>query len=208
MLTADVPLGVVDQLWRPRLDQPADGGPAEPEELEAVLSGLSKVARDLAAQGFAAPPQSGRVAGLFLGDGGVPKLPVDRVEVDRAGVIGDRQRTRKHHGRVWQALCLWSASVVAQLQGEGHPVFPGACGENILLDGIDWATLRPGTRIRVGTVLAEISLPTIPCKQIRPFFTSAAVRRVDHDRHPGSSRWYATVVEPGSIAVGDIAQVE
>lgn len=178
------------------------------EEVEAALAALSRVGRELAASGYATPSQSGRVAGVFVGDGGVPKCSVDGATVTAGGLEGDRQSTRKHHGRPWQALCLWSAEVVETLTSEGHPVFPGACGENLLLERIDWATIRPGARIRVGTVLAEVSLPSIPCKQIRPFFTGAAIRRVDHDRHPGSSRWYACVVRPGHVAVGDAVVVE
>ena len=177
-------------------------------DVEGALSALSSVARVLAARGYAMPSQTGAVAGIFAGDGGVPKRPVAVAEVSECGVAGDVQRTRKHHGRIWQALCLWPAEVVEALGAEGHPVFAGACGENVLLRGVDWRDVRPGARMRIGTVLAEVSLPTIPCKQIRPFFTGSAVRRIDHDRHPGWSRWYAMVIEPGRIALGDTVEVE
>ena len=155
------------------------------------------------------PPKSrtGVVEGVFVSDGGVPKLPVAGAEVTASGMVGDRQRMRKIHGRSWQALCLWSGDVIDVLRAEGHPVYAGACGENVSVRGIDWAALQPGVRMRVGTVLAEISLPTIPCKQIRPFF-DGPIRRVDHDRNPGFSRWYASVLEPGRIAAGDRVEIE
>lgn len=203
LLTAHLPPEVVADLKTP--DAVAVTTAAE---AEAALASLSRAGREVAARGFGMAPQRGVAEGLFLGDGGVPKLPVDLVEVTESGVVGDRQRTRKHHGRVWQALCLWSADVVDVLRHEGHPVFAGACGENVSVRGIDWAALRPGTRLRLGTVLAEVSMPAIPCKQIRPFFAGAAIRRVDHARHPGSSRWYASVIEPGRIAAGDGIEVE
>lgn len=172
------------------------------------MAALSFVGREVTARGYGMAHQVGTVAGLFAGAGGLPKHPVEAVRVEQGGVVGDRQKTRKHHGRVWQALCLWSAEVLAELAAEGHPVFPGACGENVLVSGVDWAAIRPGARLRIGSALAEITLPTIPCKQIRPYFASGRIRRVDHDRHPGFSRWYASVVEPGDVAAGDSAVVE
>ena len=178
------------------------------EQVEAVLAALSRAGRRLADLGYAVKPHRGAVAGIFTGDGGVPKSGVDTVQITAAGLAGDRQHTRKYHGRVWQAVCLWSAEVVADLRAEGHPVFPGACGENLSLAGVEWADLRPGTRLRVGTAALELSLPTDPCRQIRPFFAGGSVRRIDHNRYPGSARWYATVVQPGSVAVGDVVEVE
>ena len=210
LLTADLPAGAVARL-RPAEIEPflADTPPvADMDSVEAALRALSVAARRLAAGDFAVAPQTGTVAGIFRGDSGLPKQPAESAEVTVDGLIGDRQRTRKHHGRVWQALCLWSAEVVDTLRGEGHPVFAGACGENLLLSGIDWQVLRPGLRLRIGSAVAEVSLPTIPCKQIRPYFTAAAIRRIDHDRHPGSSRWYATVVQPGHVALGDPISLE
>lgn len=178
------------------------------EHVESALVALSVAARDFAAAGYAVRPHRGSVAGIFVGDGGVPKHPVKEAEVTPSGLSGDSQRTRKYHGRVWQAVCLWSAEVVTDLQAEGHPVFAGACGENLSLAGIRWSELRPGTRMRVGTALLELSVPTEPCRQIRPYFSGGQIRRVDHYRHPGSSRWYATVLEPGVIAAGGAVAVE
>jgi MOSC domain-containing protein YiiM len=210
LLTAEVPAEVAAAAAPPALLQLLQRAETvtTPAQAEGALADLSVAARRLATWGYGMTTATGSVAALFLSDGGVPKRAVSRVEVDPTGIAGDRQRTRKHHGRVWQALCLWSAEVVADLQAEGHPVFPGACGENMLVTGVDWGALRPGARLRIGEVLAEITLPTVPCKQIRPFFTSAAVRRVDHDRHPGSSRWYASVVEAGVVKAGDAVVVE
>ncbi len=210
LLTSDIPIDVAEAVRPPEVEPflSPGGRTFEIAEVEAALEGLSRAGRSLADAGFAMPSQTGRVAGLFSGTGGVPKQPVPAGAVDRRGLVDDRQKTRKHHGRVWQALCLWSAEVVTALAQEGHPVFPGACGENVLIEGVDWATVRPGARLRLGTVVAEVSLPTVPCKQIRPFFNAAAIRRVDHDRHPGCSRWYASVLQPGDVAVGDAVVVE
>ena len=213
LLTDGVPPAVAEAVRPPQIapflsPAPVEKGLPDVAAVEAALTGLSNAGRALADLGYVAKHHTGTVAGVFRNDGGVPKLPVASAEVAASGVVGDRQSTRKYHGRIWQALCLWSADVVAELQAEGHPVFPGACGENLSLAGVEWSALRAGTRLRIGTVLAELSIPTDPCRQIRPFFTGAAIRRIDHYRHAGSARWYATVLEPGRCAAGDAVEVE
>lgn len=173
-----------------------------------VTHHLMDIGRGLQRLGAGAPTQAGRVAQLNVSDGGVPKTPVTAVEVDYRGAAGDRQATRRHHGRPFQALCLWSAEVIEGLQAEGHPIAAGAAGENVTLAGIDWATLRPGTRIRIGEVLAELSAWSTPCQQNARWFADRDFRRIDHERHPGWSRVYAWVREPGRIRTGDAAVVE
>ena len=50
----------------------------------------------------------GRVTQLSASAGGVPKLPVASADVDYRGMVGDVQRMRIHHGRPWQALCIYA----------------------------------------------------------------------------------------------------
>jgi len=173
-----------------------------------VVDLLSAAGRAVHEAGLGAPSTRGTVAGLFTSAGGVPKRPMDRAVIGWRGVESDRQATRRHHGRVWQALCIWSADVVSRLVAEGHPIFPGAAGENVSLSGIDLRALRPGTRLRVGTVLAEVSVPALPCATNRPWFVDGDFMRIHHERHPGDSRLYASVVAPGEVAAGDDAVVE
>lgn len=154
-------------------------------------------------------PQAGVVAGLFAGKG-LPKPAVDSAQVWRRGLVGDVQRERKHHGRPSQALCLWSADVVDALVAEGHPIAPGAAGENISVRGIDWAKVRPGSLVRIGSVDGEISGWALPCAKNRTWFAKGTgEKRIDPDRHPGWSRAYAYVLSSqsrgvdGEIHVGD-----
>lgn len=148
--------------------------------------------------------QRGVVAGLFASGGGVPKAPIDEAVVGRRGVDGDRQATRKHHGRVSQALCLWSAEVIATLAAEGHPIGPGNAGENVLVRGIDWPALRPGVRLHLGAdVVAEVSGWALPCAKNARWFADGDFRRIDPDRRPGSSRAYAAVLIGGVVRTGD-----
>ena len=169
---------------------------------------LMDVGRGLHLLGAGAPTREGVVAHLHASDGGVPKQPIAVAEVTDRGVVGDRQADRHHHGRPLQALCLWSVEVIDALRAEGHPIEPGSAGENITLAGIDWRTIRPGTQLLIGEVLAEVSAWSTPCAKNAGWFADRDFHRMDHDRHPGWSRAYAWVREPGTIRVGDAVVVE
>jgi MOSC domain-containing protein YiiM len=170
---------------------------------------LADVARGIHTLGEGAPTTNGVVAGVFASGGGVPKQPIDEAFVGYRGVEGDRQATRQHHGRVWQALCLWSADVVERFQREGHPIAPGNAGENVSIAGIDWPSLRPGTRIAIGDgVLAEVSAYATPCKNNAGWFLDGDFNRMNHDREPGVSRVYASVLRDGVIRPNDLVIVE
>jgi MOSC domain-containing protein YiiM len=169
---------------------------------------LRDVGRGLHALGAGAPSQQGTVAQVNASGGGVPKQPQPRVEVDRHGVVGDTQAERKHHGKPLQALSLWSSDVIDALCVEGHSVYPGAAGENVSVSGIDWATIRPGVRIDLGTVRAEVSAFATPCAKNAQWFSDRDFKRIDHNLHPGWSRAYAWVIEGGEVAPGDAVVVE
>ena len=169
---------------------------------------LADVGRGIHLLGAGAPTQEGVVAQLNTSGGGVPKQPVDMVEVTDRGVVGDVQADRRNHGRPLQALCIWSSEVIEALQAEGHPIEPGAAGENITVRGIDWTTIRTGVQLRIGDVLAEISAYATPCSKNAAWFEDRDFNRMDHARHPGWSRAYAWVREPGTIRAGDPVVVE
>jgi MOSC domain-containing protein YiiM len=176
--------------------------------LHDTLHHLQDVARGFVALGGGTPRQTGRVVQVSAGTGGVPKPAVDRAEVGYRGILGDRQATRRHHGRVWQALCLFSMETIERLQAEGHPIAPGAVGENLTLAGVDFTTLRPGTRLRVGDVLCELSLPALPCAKNARWFTDGDPMRLHHERDAGATRWYARVLADGVVAPGLPVEVE
>jgi MOSC domain-containing protein YiiM len=165
------------------------------------------VARGLAALGAGAPAGHGTVRRVNASDGGVPKLSIGGADVLYAGLTVDTQADRKHHGRPFQALCLWSSDVIDRLAADGHPIAAGSAGENITIEGLDWATLRPGTLLRIGTVLAEVSFPATPCAKQTRWFADGDFRRIDHDRNPHLVRWYAWVREPGRVDEGDAVAV-
>ena len=114
------------------------------DPLEVAHHGLhtmAEIGAVRAAIGAGPKPGNGEVTGLHLSNGGVPKTAAESVDVTATGVAGDVQNNRIHHGRPLQALCLWSADVIAALNAEGHPITPGVAGENITVSGIDWACL-------------------------------------------------------------------
>lgn len=145
----------------------------------------------------------GRVQQVNVSNGGVPKSPLPEAEVTRRGIVGDRQHDVRHHGHPWQALCLFSAERIDALAAEGHPISYGSTGENLTLSGIDWSELTTGWRLLIGEVECELTGPTVPCSKNAQFFLNGDFRRMSYDRHPGWSRWYASVRRPGRVAVGD-----
>lgn len=171
-----------------------------------VMHGLTELAEQRAVLEHAAGTaihQVGRVEQVSSSGGGVPKSPVARAEIDVGGVVGDRQATRVHHGRQWQAVCLYSAEVIDALRAEGHPIHAGAAGENLTLGGVDWSTLRGGLLVDIGAVRLRLSAPAVPCAKNDRWFADGDSRRIHHDLHPGWGRWYASVLHGGTVAPGD-----
>lgn len=192
------------QARRDALEGPDD--PRASAAVEACLADVSAAGRIVTELG-AVPPMRGALLSVHVSGGGVPKHSVPAADIDQRGVEGDHQNHRRRDGRPWQALCLWSAEVIERLRAEGHRVAPGRAGENLTLSGLDWAALRPGVRLRVGDAVAELAIPAAPCAQNAQWFAGGDFMRMDHGRHPGSSRWYASVVEPGAVRPGDPVEV-
>jgi MOSC domain-containing protein YiiM len=147
------------------------------------------------------------MASLFqvnVSNGGVPKSPVRGAAVTAAGVVGDRQEHTEVHGGPDRAVCLYSLERILALQAEGHPIFPGAAGENLTVTGLPWDALVPGVRLQAGPdLLLEIASYTAPCKLISRYFADGDAMRISQEAHPGWARVYARVLEPGEISIGD-----
>lgn len=168
-----------------------------------LLHHLHDIGRNLIALGVGPRRHTGTVEQVNVSDGGVPKRAIPEAEIGPRGLAGDRQATRRHHGRVWQALCLYSAEAVERLQAEGHPIAFGAAGENLTLRGIEWATLRPGVQLRIGDAVGELSVPALPCAQNARWFAGGDFMRMHHEQHRAETRWYARVVAGGIVRAGD-----
>jgi MOSC domain-containing protein YiiM len=143
-----------------------------------------------------------------ISDGGVPKRACNTASITAAGVERDRQRDLEVHGGPERAVCLYSLERILSLQAEGHPIYPGAIGENLTLSGVDWEQIVPGTRLRIGEqVLLEVTRYTIPCNNIAPAFKEGYYGRVSPNQHPGWARVYARVLQPGRVQTSDPVEI-
>jgi MOSC domain-containing protein YiiM len=124
--------------------------------------------------------------------------------VTTLGLSTDRHHDTRDHGGPMRALCLWSLEAIEALSAEGHPIAPGAAGENVTTSGIDLARLHPGARLQLGAdVEIEITSFTSPCRNIAPYFIDGEFTRISQKVHPGWSRVYARIISEGTISAGD-----
>ena len=157
-----------------------------------------------------APP---RILQVNVSKGGIPKTPVPAARLTFSRVEGDDLANKKLHGLPGQTVCLYSAELIDELKAEGFPLFPGALGENLTTEGIDFRQVRPGDRFRVGAE-AEIRITRIrvPCKTITVY--GAGIREATYDTEVkqgnvatpkwGRSGYYAEVLREGIVRPGDI----
>lgn len=130
------------------------------------------------------------------------------VRVTPVGLEGDAHRDTEHHGGAERAVCVYALEAIRALQAEGHPIVPGALGENVTVEGVDWSSMVPGAHLLLGDgVLLQITRFTSPCANITAFFADGNYARVSEKRHPGWSRVYTRVLAPGTIRQGDPARI-
>lgn len=154
---------------------------------------------------FAAGASVGSVVSVNTSPGGVPKRPMAGTYVRRLGLDGDKQADRVHHGGPFQAVCLYAIEAIERVAAEGNQAFPGAYGENLTLAGIDWSSVRGGTRLRIGAhgPLLEVTDDATPCSKQTQWFVDGRIARISILKYPEDVRWYASVVEEGPVAPGD-----
>jgi MOSC domain-containing protein YiiM len=142
---------------------------------------------------------------ISISPGGVPKRAVATGQVTEDGIAGDWQTDRRYHGGPERALCLFALEHIVALQEAGHPIYPGATGENLTIAGLDWERMQPGARLRLGDeVEIEVTGFAAPCRTIRGAFRDEAFGEISEKKYPGRSRVYARVLRGGDIAEGDV----
>lgn len=139
-----------------------------------------------------------RVVAVCLGPGGIPKAAVPAAALDELGLAGDGHRYERHGG-LDRALCLLSIDEARELEQEGVAYGgPGSFGENVLVEGLDLRTCRPGDCFRVGSeVVIELWDVRAPCRTLK------AVDARLPDLMLGRSGYMARVLRVGTIAPGD-----
>lgn len=142
-------------------------------------------------------PDRGRVLAVCLGPGGIPKHPVDEAEVTDLGLAGDKHRYHEHGGAD-RAVCLFSAEDARSLLRDGVPCeVPGAFGENLRTEGLDYGALRAGDRLAVGDeVVLEIFDVREPCGTLKK------LDRRFPDLLVGRSGFVCRVVREGTLRAG------
>jgi MOSC domain-containing protein YiiM len=150
---------------------------------------------------------TGSIVQLSVSPGGVPKRAIAEARVTQLGLEGDAHRYR-YHGGPERAVCLFAAEAIRGLVAEGHTVTPGALGENVTTEGLDWAAITPGAHLLLGDqVVLQVTKYTSPCTNIAPLFRAGEFSRVSQKQHPGWSRVYARVLVEGRVRAGDDIRV-
>jgi MOSC domain-containing protein YiiM len=134
---------------------------------------------------------------------GIFKYPVQKkVRVNAMGLVGDTVvDTTRHSGRD-QAVYLYSAEDYDWWTSELNRKLPiGIFGENLTLSSFGVTSLRVGDRLRINTVLLEITFARIPCATLGVRMGDATfVQHFIQAKRPGV---YARVLESGDLQVGD-----
>jgi MOSC domain-containing protein YiiM len=113
--------------------------------------------------------------------------------IEGSGLEGDRHA----HAEGTRQVLLMDEETLATFG-----LAAGAVKENITTRGLDFKTLTPGTRLRIGGVLLEITKSCTPCSrmdEIRPGLRTAL---------EGQRGMLARVVEGGEMHAGDAITIE
>lgn len=155
------------------------------------------------------PRDEGEVKVICLrqGDGVHQAVDQGALSVD-AGLVGDRWSSGSSPQRHSQ-LTLISARVSEVI---GHDALEGyESGDNFVVElDISEDNLAPGTRLRLGEALIEITAePHLGCAKFRSRFGADALRFVNYKpTRPQRLRGvHAEVIEPGRVHVGDVIRV-
>lgn len=160
---------------------------------------------------------TGTILQLNISPGGLPKYAVSEAFVHPLGVEGDSHLHPQFHGGPRKALLLVTTGAIAELVALGYPLFPGAMGENLTVEGIPRSHLRIGQRFRAGGVIMELTQLRKPCSALDVYgpgirqavFDDRAKRGDTTSPCWGLGGFYASVLQPGPLKPGDtIALVE
>jgi MOSC domain-containing protein YiiM len=155
---------------------------------------------------------SGRIERLGVkpktpGERGLPKAAVDAVRVTGLGLDGDWNlyRMARLAADPKKAVMLITLDALERLRRDGWPVRPGDLGENLTVGGIPYDAFAAGTRWTIAeSVEIEITEPCTPCRNLAvlPYVGRACVAAFI-EATVGRRGWYARVLTPGALRVGD-----
>jgi MOSC domain-containing protein YiiM len=147
-------------------------------------------------------PPEGQASGIF-------KLPVPSVQVTAAGMTGDHQADRRHHGGPDKAIHQFAvasyATIVSAYPQLKGIAMPGSIGENLTAGTMTDTSVCIGDCYRIGTTTLQVSQPRSPCWKIDHRFGIERLSVFLENR--GITGWYYRVVETGKIDVGDAVEL-
>lgn len=152
----------------------------------------------------------GIVVQLSTSPGGIPKLPVEESFLTPIGLKGDAVAHPNIHGGPRKAVLILCSDSIDDLKEKGYPVYPGALGENLTVEGLDRKQIRPAQQYRVGDAVIEITKPRQPCATLETLGPGIQKEVYDAQVKAGdasSPKWglagfYASVVQPGRVSRG------
>jgi len=128
---------------------------------------------------------------------GVEKKDVGRGElVEQHGLKGDA-----HAGDWHRQISMLSLQKIEAFRAKGAEAEFGAFGENLVVDGIDFASLPVGTRFRCGDALLEMTQIGKECHN-----RCAVYHRMGDCIMPREGV-FARVLRGGAVKVGDEIQI-
>ncbi|KPF73629.1 hypothetical protein IP88_08960 [alpha proteobacterium AAP81b] len=141
---------------------------------------------------------------------GYRKYPVagGRV-VHETGIEGDVQVHKKVHGGPEKAVYAYPLAGYdlwrAEFPDLAPRLGPGAMGENLVVAGLDEASVCLGDHIACGSAVLQIAQPRQPCDIFAASLgTPKVVRAMARSARCG---WYLRVLQPGTVAAGDAHDV-
>lgn len=137
----------------------------------------------------------------------IDKRPVTgRTKVGELGLDGDEQADLVNHGGPDQAVYAYAREDLDHWGRElGRDLRDGVFGENLTTVGLDVTGARIGERWRIGTLLAEVTSPRIPCGVFRNWLDEKGwVKRFAAAGRTGA---YLRVLETGEVGPGDAVEL-
>lgn len=117
-------------------------------------------------------------------------------EVVLDGLVGDHGRPGKRAVTLIQVEHL---PVVARLCGLDM-IEPATLRRNLLISGVNLAAFRK-EKLRIGSAVLQITGPCPPCSRMEEYLGHGG-----YNAMRGHGGWYAEVIEPGNVTVGDEVQ--
>lgn len=138
---------------------------------------------------------------------GIRKRPRDGpVRVTLEGLAGDEVGDREHHGGLNRALHMFASEHYDVFAARLDQVVPRPwVGENLTVRGYADDVAQLGDRLRVGTALAEVTMPTERCGN--PGWVTGIPKLRKWMIETLRTGFYLRVLEPGVVRGGDTLEI-